>query len=135
LRKETDDIPLRKQQIESRLAAHKDGQAQAEHALLEAKAQIKRLEGEIEAARQQIQKFREQQLQIKSNDATRRLEKEIATRRRPSAAWKTRTGGDGNRRDRQAAVANRQSSLASEQCAWTRNSRRSRSATRGSARN
>ena len=79
LRKETDDIPLRKQQIESRLAAHKDGQAQAEHALLEAKAQIKRLEGEIEAARQQIQKFREQQLQIKSNEGYKALEKEIAT--------------------------------------------------------
>ena len=78
LRKEMDDIPLRKQQIESRLAAHKDGQAQAEHALLEAKAQIKRLEGEIEAARQQIQKYREQQLQIKSNDGYKALEKEIA---------------------------------------------------------
>ena len=79
LRKEVDDIPLRKQQIESRLGAHKEGQAQAEHALLEAKARIKHLEGEIDAARQQIQKFREQQLQIKSNDGYKALEKEIAT--------------------------------------------------------
>jgi len=78
LRKEMEDIPLRKQQIESRLSAHKEGQAQAEHSLLEAKNRIKHLEGEIESARQQIQKFREQQLQIKSNDGYKALEKEIA---------------------------------------------------------
>lgn len=79
LRKEMQDIPLRKQQIESRLNAHQEGLAQTEHALLEAKARIKHLEGEIEAARRQIQKFREQQLQIKSNDGYKALEKEIAT--------------------------------------------------------
>ena len=79
LRKEMQDIPLRKQQIESRLNAHKDGLAQAEHALLETKARIKHLEGEIEAARQQIKKFRDQQLQIKSNIEYKALEKEIAT--------------------------------------------------------
>jgi uncharacterized protein len=79
LRKEMDDIPRRQQQIESRLAAHKDGQSQAEHALLETQARIKNLEGEIEAARAQIQKYRDQQLQIKSNDSYKALEKEIAT--------------------------------------------------------
>jgi predicted nucleic acid-binding Zn-ribbon protein len=79
LRKEMEDIPLRKQQIESRLNAHKEGLAQAEHALLEAKARIKHLEGEIEAARQQIKKYRDQQLQIKSNVEYKALEKEIAT--------------------------------------------------------
>ncbi len=79
LRKEMQDIPLRKQQIESRLNAHQEGLAQTEHALLEAKARIKHLEGEIEAARRQIQKFREQQLQIKSNDGYKALEREIAT--------------------------------------------------------
>ena len=51
LRREMEDIPLRKQQIESRLSAHKEGSAQAEHALLEAQTRIKHLEGEIEAAR------------------------------------------------------------------------------------
>ena len=78
LRKEVEDIPLRKQQIESRLGAHKEGQAQAEHVLLEAKAKIKHLEGEIEAARQQIKKYRDQQLQIKSNVEYKALEKEVA---------------------------------------------------------
>ena len=116
LRKEMDDIPLRKQQIESRLGAHKDGLAQASHALLEAKARIKHLEGEIESARQQIQKFREQQLQIKSNDGYKALEKEIATTQmairgledQELAAMETVETAKG-------AVANRQSSLASEQ--------------------
>ena len=79
LRKEMEDIPLRKQQIESRLNAHKEGLAQAEHALLEAKTRIKHLEGEIDAARQQIKKFRDQQLLIKSNVEYKALEKEVAT--------------------------------------------------------
>ena len=78
LRKEMEDIPLRKQQIESRLNAHKEGLAQAEHTLLEARSRIKHLEGEIESARQQIKKFRDQQLQIKSNVEYKALEKEIA---------------------------------------------------------
>ena len=79
LRRELEDIPLRKQQIESRLSAHKEGFAQAEHALLEAQTRIKHLEGEIEAARQHIKKYRDQQLLIKSNDGYKALEKEIAT--------------------------------------------------------
>ena len=79
LRRELEDIPLRRQQIESRLSAHKEGSAQAAHALLEAQTNIKHLEGEIEAARQHIKKLRDQQLQIKSNDGYRALEKEVAT--------------------------------------------------------
>jgi len=79
LRREMADIPLRKQQIESRLNAHKDGLEQAEHALLEVKTRIKQRELEADAARHQIQKFRDQQLQIKSNDGYKALEKEIAT--------------------------------------------------------
>ncbi len=79
LRKEMEDIPLRKEQIESRLNAHKEGLTQAEHVLLESKARIKHLEGEIESARQQVKKYRDQQLQIKSNVEYKVLEKEIAT--------------------------------------------------------
>ncbi len=78
LRKEMNDIPLRRQQIESRLNAHQEGLVQADHALLEAKTSIKRLEGEIEEARRQIQKYRDQQLQIKSNEEYKALEKEVA---------------------------------------------------------
>lgn len=79
LRRETDDIPRRKQQIESRLAAQQESLAHAEHVLLEKQARIKNLEGDIESARGQIQKFRDQQLQIKTNDGYKALEKEIAT--------------------------------------------------------
>lgn len=79
LRRETDDIPRRKQQIESRLAAQQESLAHVEHVLLEKQARIKNLEGDIESARNQIQKFRDQQLQIKTNDGYKALEKEIAT--------------------------------------------------------
>jgi len=78
LRRELEDIPLRKEQIESRLNAHKEGVAQAEHGLLEAEALIKHLEGEIESSHQKIQKYRDQQLQIKNNIEYKALEKEIA---------------------------------------------------------
>ena len=78
LRKEMADVPLRKQQIESRLGAQKEGLQRAEHALLEAQVRIKALEGEIDAGRKQVQKYRDQQLQIKSNDGYKALEKEIA---------------------------------------------------------
>lgn len=78
LRRELEDIPLRKEQIESRLNAHKEGVAQAEHVLLEAQNLIKHLEGEIEASREKIQKYRDQQLQIKNNVEYKALEKEIA---------------------------------------------------------
>jgi len=80
LRRELDDIPLRKEQIESRLNAHKEGVKQAEHVLLEAQASIKHLEGEIEAAHEQIKKYRDQQLQIKNNVEYKALEKEIAVK-------------------------------------------------------
>ena len=77
-RKEQDDIPLRWQQIESRLSAHQEGLAQAERKVLETQTFIKRLEGEIEEGRKHILKLRDQQLQIKSNDGYKALEKEIA---------------------------------------------------------
>ncbi|MDD2239536.1 MAG: C4-type zinc ribbon domain-containing protein [Kiritimatiellae bacterium] len=79
LRKEMDDIPRRQQQIESRLAAQQQGVETAEREVLEKQARIKNLEGEIETNRAQIQKYRDQQLQIKTNEGYKALEKEIAT--------------------------------------------------------
>ena len=79
LRKEMDDIPRRQQQIESRLAAQQQGVEAAERILLEKQARIKNLEGDIEAGKAQIRKYRDQQLQIKTNEGYKTLEKEIAT--------------------------------------------------------
>lgn len=78
IRKEMQDIPLRKAQMESALDAQKARVAEAEGRLRAAQERIKRAEGEIEAARQTERKYREQQLQIKSNDEYRALEKQIA---------------------------------------------------------
>ena len=71
LRREIADIPKRRAQMESELDAQKGKVAAAEKGLREAQERIKRLEGEIEAARQTERKYREQQLQIKSNDEYR----------------------------------------------------------------
>lgn len=116
LRKEMEDIPLRKQQIESRLSAHQEGLAQADHGLLEARARIKHLEGEIESARQQIQKYREQQLQIKSNDGYKALEKEIAAKQQEIRGLEDQELAAMEAVEAaQAAVALRRESLAKEQ--------------------
>lgn len=87
LRREMADIPKRKAQMESALDAQKERVAQAERGLREAQERIKRAEGEIEAARQQERKYREQQLQIKSNDEYRALERQIAGLREQVAGF------------------------------------------------
>lgn len=78
IRREMEDIPRRKAQMESALDAQKERVAAADRALLEAQGRIRRAEGEIEGARLQERKYREQQLQIKSNDEYRALENQIA---------------------------------------------------------
>lgn len=79
LRKEMADIPIRKQQIESRLKAHESGLAEAENNLMALTAKTKALEVEIESAKQQIQRYRDQQLQTKKNDEYKAFEKQIAS--------------------------------------------------------
>ena len=79
IRREMDDIPRRKAQMESALDAQKARVAEADRALLEAQGRIRHAEGEIEEARTQERKYREQQLQIKSNDEYRALENQIAS--------------------------------------------------------
>ncbi len=81
LKREMADIPKRRAQMESALDAQKGKVAGAEKGLREAQERIKRAEGEIEAARQQERKYREQQLQIKSNEEYKALEKQIAALR------------------------------------------------------
>ena len=78
LAREAGDIPERKQQLEARLHAHQDSLRATQEELKKAEAAIKQLEGEVEARRQKIAKFREQQFQIKNNVEFRALEHEIA---------------------------------------------------------
>ena len=77
LLRETADIPARIQQIEARLAAHQESIHAAQEEVKKNAAGMKLIEGEIEARKQKIAKFREQQFQIKSNVEYKALEHEI----------------------------------------------------------
>lgn len=76
--RETQDIPARKKLIEDRLKAHQDVLHTAQEDLKKAQSGIKQVEIEVESRRQKIQRFREQQIQIKKNEEFRALEREIA---------------------------------------------------------
>ena len=77
LAREAEDLPVHTKEIESRLGAHRESMKAAQEDVKKNAAEIKRVEGEIEACKQKIMKFREQQLQIKSNEQYRALEHEI----------------------------------------------------------
>lgn len=79
LTRESEDIPARNKQIEARLTAHRESVHAAQEALKKKQAETKHIEAEVEASKQKIAKFREQQFQIKSNTEYRALEHEIAT--------------------------------------------------------
>jgi len=94
LTREHEDIPARCKEIESRLQVHRESLKTAQEELKKNGAAIKQIEGDIEAQRQRISKFREQQFQIKSNEEYRALEREIAAVQK----------GIGNLEDRELTV-------------------------------
>lgn len=78
LAREETDLPARQQQIEARLEEHRVALHDAQEQLKKHGLTTKELEGEVEAARQQIAKYREQQFAVKSNTEYKALEHEIA---------------------------------------------------------
>lgn len=78
LRREKKDLPERVAMIEARLNAHRESLKAAQEEIKRAMAAMKQIEMEIEAAQQKIQRFREQEMQIKNNEEYRALEHEIA---------------------------------------------------------
>lgn len=77
LLREKADIPARIHQIEARLSAHQESLHAAQEEVKKNAAGMKLIEGEIDARKQKIAKFREQQFQIKSNVEYKALEHEI----------------------------------------------------------
>lgn len=77
LSREQTDIPLRRQQIESRLDAHREGLNNAREELKKRSSAIRQIEIEIDTRKQKITRLREQEFQIKSNTEYRALEHEI----------------------------------------------------------
>jgi predicted nucleic acid-binding Zn-ribbon protein len=77
MEQEARDIPARKQQERDRLEEHRKQLADAENELKGTQAEIKKLDLETEAGREKISKFRQQQLEIKTNKEFRAMENEI----------------------------------------------------------
>lgn len=78
LTREVSDIPARKQRIESRLEEHRRVLNQINEEIKKKNLQAKEIEAEVAAAREKINKLRNQQFEVKSNDDYRALEKQIA---------------------------------------------------------
>ena len=77
-RQESSDIPNLKQNIATKLDQHRTALENAKATIKIQLVAVKQKEVEIEALRQQISKFREQQFQIKSNEEFKVLNREIA---------------------------------------------------------
>lgn len=75
--KELKDIPARKQQEISRLDAFKKRVEEAQKHLKQREAEIKQLELEVKSRQEKITKFRQQQLELKSNKEFRAVETEV----------------------------------------------------------
>ncbi len=78
LKKEAKHIPERKEQLDQR-SAHAKGRLEAAKAALRAReAQIKELENAIEAVQARINRYKNQQMEVKTNESYKALEHEIA---------------------------------------------------------
>ena len=78
LRTDLKDLPARKEQIRQRVKAREDEFHKAEELWKKESAAVKTLEVDIDSAKASISRFRQQQLEVKSNDQYRTLEHEIA---------------------------------------------------------
>jgi predicted nucleic acid-binding Zn-ribbon protein len=78
LRKESDDIPVRKEMIEARNAEYRKSIVAAQQELTAAQAKTAEQELEAQSQRQKITKLREQQMLLKTNKEFKAMEEEIA---------------------------------------------------------
>ncbi len=75
--KEINDLPARRKMIEAQLDSHKQALEEAEEAIRKKSLEQKELDAEVENRKERIQKFRQQQFEVKNNDDYRALEKQI----------------------------------------------------------
>jgi len=85
IRRELHDLPARKKIELQRLDQHKKSLADAQEDLKAKQTEIKQLEIEIETQRGKISKFRQQQLDIKTNKEFKAIESEIKSVQRTIA--------------------------------------------------
>jgi len=79
LRRESQDVPARKAQIEASIQSERDAMAAAEERLKHEQSEAKQIDLEVEAERTRITKLRTQQFEVKSNHDYKTLEHEIKT--------------------------------------------------------
>ena len=77
LRKDLEEIPARKERTRLRLQDRDEAFQKAEAAWKEESMAIKKLEIDIEEARESVRRFRQQQFEVKTNDGYRTLVHEI----------------------------------------------------------
>lgn len=77
MERELKDIPARKAEEEGRLNEHKEALSVAQSQLKTRQAQLKELELENEGCLGKIQKFRQQQMQLKTNKEFKAMETEV----------------------------------------------------------
>lgn len=78
LKKEALSIPERQEKIKSNAQTAGDQAAAAQLAVKECESAIKQIELEVEIAKQQINKYKTQQMQARTNEEYKTFEKEIA---------------------------------------------------------
>ena len=79
LEREIRDIPVRKADVESQLDQAKASLAAANEELMQAQSDIKQMEIEVEAHKEKITRYKQQQMEAKTNDQYRALLIETAT--------------------------------------------------------
>lgn len=79
MEKEVADIPARKTQEQDRLSLHKKQLEEKSVVLKHHQAELKKLELDAESFKDKIRKYRQQQLELKSNKEFRAMESEIVT--------------------------------------------------------
>jgi len=79
IERELKDIPARKKEEESRLESHQAALLQAQEALKARQSELKQIELDGQSKEDQITRFRQQQLQLKTNKEFKAMDQEIAT--------------------------------------------------------
>lgn len=90
LQREIRDIPARKADIDKQLEGARNKLAQAREALKKVTSDLKQLEVEAESYREKIIKYKQQQMEAKTNDQYRAFLQEIATAEKSITALEDR---------------------------------------------
>ena len=90
LKKEAKGIPAKREALLGRSASAKEALETAKAALKARESEIRAVEGDVEAIQARIKRYQVQEMEVKTNDAYRALEEEIANSRKEISAREDR---------------------------------------------